>query len=110
MPTTTMVTKQHDTKITFTDSPTINGVPVAPGDLAGCTLAFLLKDVDNVIPPIKQNAMINSDGSFSYQPIASDVANVGKFQQEWQVTYPTGQLLTFPNNGYNILKILPDLG
>jgi hypothetical protein len=35
---------------------------------------------------------------------------VGKFQQEWEVVYPTGKILTFPNDGYNIVKIIADLG
>ena len=104
---TTIITKQHDTKITFTDTPTIDDVPVPPGDLAGCTLSFLLKDVDFAI---KQTAIINVDGTFSYDPTPTDVANIGKLQQEWELVYPSGKILTFPNNGYNIVKIIADLG
>ena len=57
-------------------------------------------------PPVAQIATINVDGTFSYHPIPADVANIGKFQQEWEVTYPTNQILTFPNNGYNMVKIM----
>jgi len=112
MATTTIVTKQHDTKVTFRDSPTINGVPVLPADLAGCTVSFLLKDTApaSTIPPIKQPAVINVDGTFSYDVVPTDVAATGKFQQEWEVAYPNGKLLTFPNDGYNIVKIIADLG
>lgn len=104
---TTIVTKQHDTKITFTDTPTIDGVTVPPGDLAGCTLSFLLKS-DTLA--IKKAAVIAGDGTFSYDPVSADVAEIGKFQQEWEVVYPTGKILTFPNNGYNVVKIIADLG
>jgi hypothetical protein len=104
---TTIITKQHDTKITFKDTPTIDDVPILPGDLAGCTLSFLLKDADMAI---KQAAIINVDGTFSYDPVPSDVATIGKFQQEWELVYPSGKILTFPNNGYNIVKIIADLG
>jgi hypothetical protein len=104
---TTIVTKQHDTKITFKDTPTIDGVPVPPANLAGCTVSFLLKDADLAI---KKTAVINVDGTFSYDPVPTDVSTVGKFQQEWEVLYPTGKILTFPNDGYNTVKIIADLG
>jgi hypothetical protein len=105
---TTITTKQHDTKITFKDVPTIDGVPVLPADLAGCSVSFLLKN--GGVPGIKKAAVINVDGTFSYDPVAADVATVGKFQQEWEVVYPTGKILTFPNDSYNIVKIIADLG
>ena len=104
---TTIITKQHDTKITFKDTPTIDDVPIPPANLAGCTLSFLLK---NETKSVKQPATINVDGTFSYDPVASDVADIGKFQQEWELVYPTSKILTFPNNGYNIVKIIADLG
>jgi hypothetical protein len=106
----TIITKQHDTKITFKDTPSINGIVVPPADLAGCTLRFLMKTQDGSAPPVAKPATINVDGTFSYQPIPADVANIGKFQQEWEVTYPSNQILTFPNNGYNIVKVIADLG
>jgi hypothetical protein len=106
----TIITKQHDTKITFKDTPTINGVPVLPADLVGCTLRFLMKTQDGSAPPVAQTAVINPDATFSYDPIAADVANIAKYQQEWEVTYPTGKILTYPNNGYNVVKIIADLG
>jgi hypothetical protein len=104
---TTITTKQHDTKITFKDTPTIDGVPIPPANLAGCTVSFLLKDADLAI---KKVAVINVDGTFSYDPVAGDVSTIGKFQQEWEVVYPTGKILTFPNDGYNTVKIIADLG
>jgi hypothetical protein len=103
----TIITKQHDTKITFKDTPTIDGIAIPPANLAGCTLSFLLKS-DTIA--IKQTAIINPDGTFGYDPVPGDVANIGKFQQEWELVYPTGKILTFPNNGYNIVKIIADLG
>lgn len=106
---TTIITKQHDTKITFKDTPTIDGTPVLPTDLAGATLSFLLKTMDGAIA-IKKAAVINPDGTFSYDPVPADVAQIGKFQQEWEVVFANGKILTFPNNEYNIVKIIADLG
>jgi hypothetical protein len=70
-------------------------------------LSFLLK---GAIKQIKQPAVINGDGTFSYDPIATDVDTVDKCQQEWEVVYPNLKILTFPNNGYNVVKIIADLG
>jgi hypothetical protein len=106
----TIITKLHDTKITFKDIPTINDIPLLPADLVGCTLSFLLKDPSNPAGAIKKPAVINPDASFSYDPVAADVAIIGKFQQEWEVVYPTAKILTFPNGTYNIVKIIADLG
>jgi len=104
---TTIITKQHDTKIRFRDTPTIDGVPLTSGDLAGCTLSFLMKGDAKAL---KQPATINPDATFSYDPVATDVDTVGKYQQEWEVIFPNTKILTFPNNGYNIVKIIADLG
>ena len=105
----TLNIKQNDTKPIFTDTPTINGVPMLPADLVGCSLRFLLKNADGTIT-VNQVATINPDGTFAYSPVPADVANVGTFSQEWQLTFPNAKTLTFPNNGYNTVEILADLG
>jgi len=107
-----IITKQHDTKITFTDIPTIDGVPVDPATLVGAALSFVLKGTanDGTAVAIKQTAVITPGGTFQYDPVAGDVAKDGKFKQEWEVVYPSGKILTFPNSAYNTVKILPDLG
>jgi hypothetical protein len=102
--------KQHDTKITFRDIPTINGAAVPPANFAGCTVSFVMKGDDTTITPIKQAALINGDGTFSYAPVPTDVASIGNFKQEWEVVYPDTSRLTFPNGGYNLVKIIADLG
>jgi len=111
---TTIKTKQHDTKIIFTDTPTINDVIQTFASFSGSTCKFLMKDKAGVAASVSQSATISNDGSgnavFTYQPTATDVQNTGTFQQEWEVTYPGAKILTFPNDTYNIVKILADLG
>jgi hypothetical protein len=102
-----IVTKQHDTKITFRDTPKIDNVPVTPLSLSGATVSFILK---SATVSIKQPGVINGDGTFSYDPAPADVAAVGDFQQEWEVVYPSGKILTFPNGEYNKVSIIADLG
>jgi hypothetical protein len=100
--------KLHDTNITFKDTPLIDGVPVPPDQLADCTLSFIMKLGDATAT--KKAATINSDGTFQYNPDPDDVATAGSFKQEWELVYPSGKILTFPNNGYNVVEFIPDLG
>ena len=106
---TTSTFKQGDTKMVFTDTPTINGVAMTPPQLVGCTVYWLMRTFDG-LTEYRNTATINPDGTFSYAVTASDVATAGKFQQEWDLVFPGGQSLTFPNTGYNIVNILPELG
>lgn len=104
--------KQHDTKIIFTDTPTIDGAPMTSGDLSGCTVSFLLKgrakDGSNVA--IKSAATITGDAKFNYAPADSDVAKAGRFHQEWELVFPSGKILTFPNDIANVVNVIEDLG
>jgi len=109
MPTTCNI-KQHDTKGKFIDTLTLNGAPVP---LSGVTEArFFMR---RRTKPYKHvNALGNitdaPNGKVEYQPLAADVEQAGVFEQEWQITFASGLLLTFPNNGYNIVNILRDIG
>jgi hypothetical protein len=87
--------KQHDTKIVFKDTPMVDGVALAPADLVGCTLKFILKNRDGVLT---RTGTINPDATFQYEPVDADVANVTEFTQEWEVTFPSNKVLTFPND------------
>jgi hypothetical protein len=98
--------KQNDTKGKFTDVLLLDGSAV---DLTGAAVSFLMKNADLAI---KRTAVIASPstGAVEYQPIAADVAVAGVFRQEWEVIFPGGQILTFPNDSYNSVTILRDLG
>lgn len=106
---TTITIKQHDTKITFTDTPTIGGVAMTSGELSGASVSFLLRQTNGPIA-FKREATITDDATFEYEPVAEDVAKSGSFHQEWQLVFPSTKILTFPNDGYNTVEILPDLG
>jgi hypothetical protein len=112
---TTMITKQHDTKIVFTDTPKIDDVPLLLSELADCTVSFILR-VKDAPTGIKQTAVIQADpliptqAQFKYEPVAGDVDEIGKYRQEWEVVFPSLKILTFPNNSYNIVKIIEDCG
>jgi hypothetical protein len=103
----TVTIKQGDTKLAFKDTPKIDGVTMLPSDLVGCTLKFILKSATVLI---KATGVINPDGTFEYDPVSADVAAVGNYQQEWELTFPSGKELTFPNTDYNAVNIIAELG
>ncbi len=109
----TLTIKQHDTNIKFTDTPTIDELPVPVADFSGATVSFIMKSTDPAVS-IKQDAVIITDdppnARFEYEPEDSDVQTVGKFRQEWEVAYLSGKILSFPNGTYNTVKIIADLG
>ena len=99
---------QNDTKCLFTDVLQVNGVPV---NLTNATVMFVMRGVGDV--GVSQAAVITNppglDGQVKYQPVISDVARSGDFKQHWRVNFGDGTTLSFPNNGYNRVTILPDL-
>jgi hypothetical protein len=103
-----MIIKQHDTNIRFEYTPTINGVALTEEQLQNCTVSFIIRTLDTKIA-VKRAATIEAL-KFVYEPVAEDVANDGNFYQEWELLDASGKPLTFPNNGYYELRILPDLG
>lgn len=100
-----IVITQNDTKEKFRDA----GHGLTWADLAGCTLVFQMESVDGATT-ISQAAVIASDAAFEYEPVLSDVQTAGKFNQKWKVTFPSTKTLSYPNNGYNRVVIVPDLG
>jgi len=105
--------KRHDDKVEFADTLKVNGVPV---DLTDCTVSFLLKKTGLAI---KQAAVIvypteqadpDKRGKVKYHVTPDDVAVKGKYRQEWEVVFTDDEILTFPNDDYNNVEILEDLG
>lgn len=105
--------KRNDTKGEFTDTLTVGGDPV---DLTDAIVSWLIRKTGASFkrPAVITYPLDQSDplkrGKVSYQPIAEDVANKGTYRQEWEVVFSDGEILTFPNDRYNTLEILEDLG
>jgi hypothetical protein len=103
--------KRGDTKGIFVDTLKLDGVPI---DLTGSSLKFLMRRQEKPYKHVTQVAEIVAPilGDVQYQPVLDDVDTAGVFQQEWEVTFPSGKILTFPNaNGaYNTVNITLDLG
>lgn len=97
--------KRGDTAVTFTDILVLDGAGVS---LTGATVLFRMS---NGTTTVSGTATITSPdgGGVSYTVGASDLAVAGNYQQEWEVTFPLGTKLTFPSDGYNVVKVLADV-
>jgi hypothetical protein len=82
-----------------------------PVDLTGCSVKFIYK-AEGKGQPVSRTAAVLSDppGTVEYQWVIEDTAVSGNFSGEWEVTFPSGRKLTFPNENYIKFTILPDLG
>lgn len=48
-------------------------------------------------------------GHVRYQVTSGQIVGTGLFKMEWEVTYPSGQVLTYPSNGFDYLKVVTGL-
>lgn len=101
--------KRGDTKGIFVDTLKVDGVAV---DLTGATVRFLMRRTSKPAKSVNQAAAITSPttGDVQYQPVAQDIDTEGAYEQEWEVTFQSGKILTFPNGDFNTVNIRRDLG
>lgn len=105
----TFTTKQHDTrtalKAIHKDS---TGTPV---NLTGATVKFLMKSAAGVVKVNRLAEIHNAVGGEVWVVWqASEVDTTGVYRGEFEVTYADGKIETFPNSGYIVINIEPDLG
>lgn len=103
--TTKVAVKRGDVGVVFEDTLTSGGVPV---DLTGATVRFILSR--NGASTVRVATVVNAAaGTVSYAAVAGDLATAGEHRQEWEVTWPAGQTLTYPSDGWNRVLVLDDL-
>lgn len=101
--------KSGDTKVVF--SATLND-DAGVYDLTGCTVRFLLSRKSAVsVTPFSDDATIEDEngGVVSYTVGGNFPTAPGVYRLEWEVTDSSGDVLTFPNDSYELLTILEDL-
>ncbi len=81
-------------------------------DLTNATIAFHMSNIAGglALSAAAQNNQVGdgSDGSIgrvSYDWQAGDTATAGLYLAEWQVTFQGGEIETFPNGGYTLVRI-----
>jgi hypothetical protein len=52
---------------------------------------------------------INNKGYVSYSWGGSDLTTEGVFLAEWEVTFLSGKKETFPNNGYDVVRVTKEI-
>lgn len=101
--------KQHDThppiEATLSDA---NG----PVNLTGSTVKLILKSAGAGSTVITGTCTIVSAaaGTVRYDWLAPDTASVNTLSGEFEVTWSTGKITTFPNDAYFSVEIKADLG
>jgi hypothetical protein len=86
-----------------------------PVDLTGTTVKFILRKVGATATKVNATAAIDGDqvnnkGKVSYTWVGTDTDTAGVYEAEWQATFTGSKPMTFPNDGYNVIRITDDLG
>lgn len=103
--------KQNDTTTAITR--TLENAVGAADDLTGATIKFLMRPINGTTPKINAAATTVGSatlGNVSYTPTGTDTNTAGLYIAEWQVTYAGGAVQSFPNGGYDLILISPELG
>ena len=99
--------KQNDTSpsmlATLQDA---NGVAV---DITRATVNFYMGNINGNLVNSTATIVDAEAGQVRYDWVASDTANSGMYQAEFEVVYADTSKETFPNNSYISVVIKPDL-
>ena len=81
-------------------------------DLTGATVKFLMRRISSTTAKVDASAtVIDEDaGRVKYVWQTGDTDTAGTFQGEFEVTYTSGEIETFPNDGYIGIEVLDDIG
>lgn len=101
--------KQNDTGPVITAS--LKDADYAAIDLTGATVRFLMRAVGSTSAKVDQSATVTDEagGLVKYEWQSGDTDTVGQFQAEFEVTYATNRVETFPNNSYVLVQVIDDI-
>jgi hypothetical protein len=104
MATTTWWAKQGDT-----DPPIVEALSseAGPINLTGSTVLFRLWSLETELVVVTGVGQVQDalNGVVSYVWAPSDLATAGKYLREWEITLPSGRVVTVPNDrlGYPVV-------
>lgn len=115
MATQTQPMKQHDLlpqlQVTLEKTDPVSGVTSAVDLTTATSVLFLMR---NAIVGLKVNALATitaaATGAVAYTWTGTDTDTAGLYDGEFQVTWGSGKIETFPNDSYLKIKIYADLG
>ncbi|HEV2329349.1 MAG TPA: BppU family phage baseplate upper protein, partial [Verrucomicrobiae bacterium] len=75
-----------------------NGGPAQALDLTNCTVQFVFQDLAGSMATCTGNAQIlnASAGQVAYTFTAGQTDTPGRYQAQWKITFPNGQILNLP--------------
>ena len=84
---------------------------LSPVNLTGCTVKFNMRLKTAATAKVSASASIvnAATGTVQYQWQSTDTDTAGEYRAEWQVTFASGRVQTYPNSTYNTIYILSDL-
>ena len=79
--------------------------------VTGASVKFHMAKLSNssVITDASATVTNGSAGKVEYAWSASDTASIGTFRGEFEVTFPTGLVETYPNSEYISIQITDDI-
>lgn len=102
--------RQHDT-LQDLDYTLVDSALVAH-DLTGATVKFSMSSKPGITPKVNLQSVALVDatnGQVRYTWQTGDTSNIGTYYGEFQVTFSSGKILTFPKGSYIIIKIISDV-
>lgn len=79
-------------------------------DLSGASVQFHMNEPDGTsIVDAAATVVDAPNGRVQYSWSPADTANAGHFLAEWEVTYSTGKVESFPSDRYLTIDVLEDL-
>lgn len=77
-------------------------------DMTGATVRFIMKHKAGT--KTIEGAAVNDEGSHVYFLFTgTDLDTKGTYKAEWEVTFPSGAIQTFPDDDYHEIKVIDDL-
>lgn len=82
-----------------------------PANLTGATVRLKSVNTETNVLEVDVVASVHNatGGVVRYQTIATDFDAVGLYRMEWEVTFPTGVILTFPSEEFDYVKVNPGI-
>jgi len=82
-----------------------------PVDLTGAAVQFKMQSLGGGVLKVDSPAVILDAiaGSVTYQWIATDTDTVGQYRAEFEVTFLSGRVLSFPTNGFLAVQVVTSI-
>jgi len=80
-------------------------------NLTGATVKFMMWAPGDAAVKVNASATITDAtlGKVSYTPNSTDTNTIGDYLVEWQVTFGGGAVETFPNSGWQKVRVVDDI-